>query len=207
MPTLRSRPTLAGRGVRAAVPACGLRTRSCAALDRSRWSGRRGVPAWPWPGHAGAESACATGDSFPASAAWVWAWPSRARAPAWASPTGPPPRPWASGSSRDAGSAARPRDAVRRRRGSRRDAGRLRVAGRDLPEAVLEAHGEVAGHDPRVRLGEEGFQIDVQRQRAMGVEGIGGCHREAFRSRTEPTAPPSSGSPPRAWSPAPSASP
>ena len=35
------------------------------------------------------------------------------------------------------------------------DAGRLGVGGRDLPEAVLEAHGEVVGHGLQVGLGEE----------------------------------------------------
>ena len=49
MPTRRSRPTPAGTGAGAAVPAGELRTRSCTGRDQSRRSGRRGVSAWPWP--------------------------------------------------------------------------------------------------------------------------------------------------------------
>ena len=65
-----------------------------------------------------ARSACATGDRAPTSAAWAWAWPSSSRASARALPAGSSPTLRAPGSGRDAGSAVRPRDAVRRRRGS-----------------------------------------------------------------------------------------
>ena len=44
----RSRPTPAGTGVRATVPAGEFMTRSCTGRNRSRRSGRRGVSVWPW---------------------------------------------------------------------------------------------------------------------------------------------------------------
>ena len=56
----------------------------------------------------------------------------------------------------------------------------------NLPEGVLPAHREVASHDPRSRVCEQGFEIGVRRQRAVRVQQIGGRHGEALVPERNP---------------------